>query len=559
MKKKLGPAIIIISSGFLTFLILTVSLNRFLSEDRLKAIIVSPAQEATGRKVTLGSAKVSLLSGITLTDIALKEFDSDQNFITVKNSRLRFKFLPLLQKKLVIKEFLISEPEIRIIRKVDGQFNFTGLGQKKQAKQKELVPAEDPATTEPPPLNLTLGLVNITGAVITLTDRTSVLPEVRALSDFQLTLISGKTVTDPKFKGTFNFLANGEYRGHKPVLQASCTINEKLITYKGNLTVGFDSFKVDGWVGNYLSIPEIMFNADINSINLEKIASLKQFISSNPDQASRNNSPSQNPASAPAGELTGQAQKETMAALDLSAQGRITIGKMTSGLFTAEKISSTYHAKDNRVTFEKVTAKLFGGSINGGIAVDISEEQPAFNGQFTGEGIKVSELMVALDKPAGFLSGKLTTELSFLGRGRKWSAIKKDHNAKGRFTIAEGAMLHNPWTETLAALLGLKTLRDLHFKDFSGDFTLADGMLSLGASLQSPDLSLVGQGIISKDGALSMPFTIKLAPDLSKGLSDNATFIGYLTTEQGQAALPMIATGTLREPRLALDSRGVKK
>ena len=98
MKKKLTTAAIIVGTCVVAFIVLTVILNNLLSEERLRVMLIEPAQKEIGRKITIGDAGVSLFSGINLRDIHIKEADSNDDFISLKAFRLQYKLLPLLQK-----------------------------------------------------------------------------------------------------------------------------------------------------------------------------------------------------------------------------------------------------------------------------------------------------------------------------------------------------------------------------------------------------------------------------------------------------------------------------
>lgn len=553
MKRMLKTFVIIVGSGFLIFLLLNTLLNKFLSEERLKAMLIEPAQKELGRQVTIGSLEVSLLRGITIKDIAVKEGDSNQDFISVDTFRLSYELLPLLQKKLVIKEVLIDKPEIRIVRNNEGQFNFADIvQQQQQEKKEELVPIDDNSAIDPLPISLTFDLVNINKAVLTLTDKTNALPEVHSETDLTMSVILGKTLTDTTYRGSFTLLANSNYHGHKPVLQIACSITEKLISYTGNLTLGFDKIEVNGKATNYLSTPEIELNANINNIDLDELASLKQFINDSAEQKPPN-SPQPDRQKNPA-----QIEKEVPTNLKLSAYGKVNIGEISKSQLKLREIKLNYRIKDNVLALDEIDALIFGGSIKGNVSADNSKKQPAFQGKIAGQEIKAGEIMTAFDKSVD-LSGELATNLSFQGTGKEWSVIRENLNADGRFTLADGGMKSTPITMALASLLNIPELNDLQFRDFSGNFTIADGNVSLDSNLQNDNINLLAKGIVGLDGGLNMPLTLQLSPEYGKQLDNNATFTKYLADEQGHTTLYLKAKGSVQKPKLTLNSQGIKK
>jgi len=99
----------------------------YLTEERVKALVIPQAKAALGREVAIGDIKIGLLSGITIRDFLIKEVDKETNFVTTKAFVLSYDILPLLQKKLIISEIRFDEPAVQIIRDRKGQFNFSTL------------------------------------------------------------------------------------------------------------------------------------------------------------------------------------------------------------------------------------------------------------------------------------------------------------------------------------------------------------------------------------------------------------------------------------------------
>lgn len=549
MQKKLRIFAIIIGAAFLIFLTLNMLLNRLLSEERLMAMLIEPAQKAIGREVTLGSLDVSLLRGITITDINIKERNGKQNFVSIKTFRLSYELLPLLRKHLVIKEILIDEPQIRIIRGSDNKFNFADIAQQHEEKPAELIPADDNNGLEQLPLTMTFDRININKATLTLTDQTNILPEIHSEADLTMSVALGKTLAETTYSGSVNLLVNGKYRKHKPVLQLTCAFTEKLISYQGHLTLGFDKGEVNGWVDNYLATPDIELNLKINSLDLNALASLEQLLNDNSGQ--------QQPKSAQAARPTNSSQPAKAAPIDLqlAAHGKVNIGQVSRDSIKVRDISLVYRLKDNIIAMEAIEALLFGGKIKGDLSADIGREQPVFQGKINVEGIKVAEIMIALDKPAESLSGVMASNLTFKGNGKEWSVIKKSLNGKGSFSLVNGGLQRTPLTTALATLLGIPELNDLRFDDFSGDITIANGKIALDANLQSQGVSIQAKGNVGLDGSLQMPLTLRLSPEYSK----RSSVTRYLADDRGRATLYLHAKGSIQKPKLTIDSKGVNK
>ena len=553
MQKKLTTAAVVIGIGVAIFVVLTIFLNNLLSEERLKAMLIEPAQKEIGRQITIGSAGISLFSGITINDIHVKESDSDRDFISLKTFHLKYTLLPLLQKNLVITEILLDEPKVRVVRMDDGLFNFSGIIANFDKEEEELIPTDDESEIETLPLALTFDKINIKQATVTLIDKTAVLPTINSEADMLMSVQLGETMADLKYDGTFNLLANGEYQGHKPVLQIKCDIDEKTINFRGSLTLGFDRINVDGRADNYTSSPEIEFNISSQSIDLDKLASISQFTA--------DDNPEEKPAAPqPPAENGGESpEAQKPASLNISAHGRVNIDKLYSSDVEVREIALDYQVKDNIIYLHKLGALLFGGSITGEVKADIANPEPTFEGNLGSRGIQVAKIMSFLDKPAEAFTGSLDTDLTFRGSGSEWPVISKTLDAEGSFTLANGGMQNTPMTTALASLLDLQELRDLRFENFSGDLRIERGRVFLDSGLQSDNIDILAKGTIGLDGRLDLPLTLRLSPEYGQILDEKATFARYLGDDQGRTTLHLKAKGSVQDPKLTIDSKGTGK
>jgi AsmA protein len=53
----------------------------YLTEERVKALVIPQAESALGRDVAIGDIQIGLLSGITIRDFLIKEADGQNNFV----------------------------------------------------------------------------------------------------------------------------------------------------------------------------------------------------------------------------------------------------------------------------------------------------------------------------------------------------------------------------------------------------------------------------------------------------------------------------------------------
>jgi hypothetical protein len=120
-------------------------------------------------------------------------------------------------------------------------------------------------------------------------------------------------------------------------------------------------------------------------------------------------------------------------------------------------------------------------------------------------------------------------------------------------------MQNTPMTTALATLLGLQELRDLRFKNFSGDLKIEKGNVFLDSGLQSSNIDILAKGTVGLDGRLDMPLTLRLSSEYGQILDEQATFAKYLGDDQGRTTLHLKAKGSVQEPKLTIDTKAAGK
>ena len=189
--------VVIAVAGLIAFV------NFYLTEERVKALVIPQAETALGRKVAIGDIKIGFLSGITIRDFIIKEADKENNFVSTKAFVLSYDLMPLLQKKLVISEIRFDEPTVQIIRDKQGQFNFSTLALlSTKGKQKE--EKESGAATAALPLALTFNQISFNQARIKIRDQLNEIPAVDATTSAKFNITLGRTLKDLQYKGAFD-------------------------------------------------------------------------------------------------------------------------------------------------------------------------------------------------------------------------------------------------------------------------------------------------------------------------------------------------------------------
>ena len=113
-------------------------LSRVLHLDSYKDQVLAQLQSSLKRTVRYETGEYSLSFGpaFTFTKIVVLEKDGTANFIAADKLTFKVAILPLLEKKIILKEMVLDHPVINISRDNSGEFNISDL----MAEKKEEIP-----------------------------------------------------------------------------------------------------------------------------------------------------------------------------------------------------------------------------------------------------------------------------------------------------------------------------------------------------------------------------------------------------------------------------------
>lgn len=170
MRKWIIVGAVLLSLGAILVLAL-VNLNSLIN--RNKTYLLDQAQQALGRKVSVGEAEVTLWGGV---GIRLKSFTmsddpafSSADFVRAKDLQVNVKLLPLLRREFQIKRLILHDPVIQIVRNREGRFNFSTIGKEKKDREKK--PDAEEKERQRKTAGLLISMINISGGDVHYLDR----------------------------------------------------------------------------------------------------------------------------------------------------------------------------------------------------------------------------------------------------------------------------------------------------------------------------------------------------------------------------------------------------
>jgi len=551
---KLGKIISII---VLVIIIVIVGLSLFvrfyLTDERVKALVVPPTEEALGRKVDIGSIDVSLFRGITINDFAVKEQDGSTDFISSKAFVLRYSLLPLLQKNIKITELRIEKPSITIHRDAKGKFNYESLAflaGKEKAGEKKTAPsgAEKAAL----PLALSVDHIVISQASFSLDDALHELPSVKATADLKVSVDMGRDLASLAYRGNLEVDGTAVYGEARPQLSGKIDFDEKNLSLALQLLADGQKLNADGTISDYLGSPKIKLDLNSKELNLDKLLALAAALPKTQQKS---------PATETANKAKKQ-QKSIAASLPpgLEASGKIAVDKAVYQEVVINSLLLRYNLVKGLLQINELGATAMGGSLASSMEIDLNRPELAYQGNLDLSSIQANQLSNFFAKKASDLvSGTLQSSVKFAGSGMKWEIIKKTLSGDGKFALSDGQIKETPITATVSTLLGIPQLKNISFKDFSGNFRIKEGKVELKSSMNSTDIQAETAGRVGLDGSLDLPLTIKLSPALGSELGGQAKVTQYLKDSEGNTVLNMKLAGSVSKPTPTLDMGSAQK
>jgi uncharacterized protein involved in outer membrane biogenesis len=168
----------IISSAVLFCLCLVVvfallNLNSLIN--RNKDYFLAQAEQALGRKVSVGDVGVTLWGGVglRLSNFTMSDDPSfsSSHFVRAEDLQINVKLMPLLRKDFQVKRLILHRPLIEIIRNKEGKFNFSTIGKDKKPKEPAKVEKEPVERDPKSPTLLLIAVVDISGGEVRYLDQ----------------------------------------------------------------------------------------------------------------------------------------------------------------------------------------------------------------------------------------------------------------------------------------------------------------------------------------------------------------------------------------------------
>ncbi|MGH7796664.1 MAG: AsmA family protein [Candidatus Binatia bacterium] len=172
MRKWIIGGAVLIVLFVVVVVALVLNVNSLIA--RNKDYLISQAEQALGRDISVDEVEATLLSGIgvRLSNFTMADDPafSPEEFVRARDLQVNLKFWPLLRKEFEVKRVILHDPVIRVIRNKTGVFNFSTIGKTNDKKAARKDKKEQKPKQEAPPA-LLVSLIDISGGDVRYIDR----------------------------------------------------------------------------------------------------------------------------------------------------------------------------------------------------------------------------------------------------------------------------------------------------------------------------------------------------------------------------------------------------
>jgi AsmA protein len=580
--------------------------------DMIRKNVLPRVEKALHRRIDMADAKIGLFSGIALRGLKVYDKDGKGTFVSFKEARLHYQFMPLLSRRVIIDEIVLDTPDINIVRNPDGSFNFSDL----LSKEKK----EAPAKEEKSSFTFVVSKISVSDGKAVYDDRKGISgsPFVYKAQDininiknftpdlpFPIKLEAAAPGIDLGFSGTVERITDGQAvdgqltakvadlakmtAGLPPGISAKIVklspsggIDAKIhvsgevkspISMLKEGEVRLEEFKLSAGGQNpvlsgtidiangALASRDLSVTMGKNKLDLRlKTSSLEKKplaieLNANSDSldidslTSKKTKPSSSSTAGSGGQEPGPIK------LPLTINGAVNVKAATMKGLPLSGLSLRYRLADNILDIRDLKGSTAGGSFLDNSRINLGVRGFTYSTRLSLQGVRVEKIVdVFAPKAKGSISGILSAKADISGSGTKSNSIKRNLAGSGSFEVKNGVLTGTGFISELARFLGSEELRNIRFSSFAGTYNVKNEQVYIDSALDGSDLRMKPKGRIGFDKSLDMDIDTLVAPRFT-GKVAGGVVGSFVTNDQGWGEIPLKATGTVGSPHFSLSGK----
>ena len=247
--------------------------------------------------------------------------------------------------------------------------------------------------------------------------------------------------------------------------------------------------------------------------------------------------------------------------------GSLRVGAVTYNRLLLEDVAATVTLDRGLVRLNPVTAAVYGGRHRGSIDVDTRRPPTMFAVSSTLEKVDANQLASSVTSLKDVIYGALGSTMQMTVSGDGAQNMARSMNGTLSLALTDGRIANLNLRREIASIARFVTgdvppERTTRVAALSGHFDVKDGLArtqDLKATIEGGTLGATGT-IDLANQQVNLQVTTVLSSDVSQKAGGSRVG-GYMTTvlanQQGELVVPLLVTGTMRDPRVAPDLQRV--
>ncbi len=511
MSKMLRVLVTIIGAFILLGLVAIIGLVVFVNPNDLKPQINQAVNKYTGRQLQLGGdIEWSLYPwlGLQLNEAKLSNRPGfgEKPFAEIQKLDIQVRLLPLLHKQLEIGKLHVNGLTLFLVKDAQGRTNWQGFLNPEATTSSTPSTSGDTLPDSLKPLGFVVAGLDIQNGHIFFDDQQK--NKHYEISQLQLKSANLTVNQSSSFSTQFNLIANA------PKLNA-------VVKLASNLTLSSDARKI---TLNKLNFDTLLKNSTYPKTGLPITLQGNATLNLNDQSFASDKFTLTVAQNKFVGRIVGQNLVNNP-----SVSGTLATEQFKAGQFTIQQVQLPFQFKNNKLSLDPITGKLYQGNYQGNVTVDFATQIPRIITQSQLSQINTQSLFQEFDiKSQIQLAGLANINAKLTTQGSDQNSLLKNLNGQGQFKLDNGVIKginFSYWVAMGKALLKHEATptantSDTPFNQFMGSFTINNGILA------NNDL-IVGSGRLNihGQGSIDLPqqqinYELNAQPILADGTPD---------------------------------------
>jgi uncharacterized protein involved in outer membrane biogenesis len=215
-------------------------------------------------------------------------------------------------------------------------------------------------------------------------------------------------------------------------------------------------------------------------------------------------------------------------------------------------------------TFDGLRAKLYGGELSASGRLSAAGASPDLRLRLAAKRIESSELLIRKTSLNNFVTGPLTMNVDLDARIGDFAEFSRTASGEGTVSVSGGRIRGFDLGAEAAGLAGLSAfvpalpVRDTPFSNLSAAFRIGDGKIRTDSlRIDSDRFGLEGSAAFGFDKTVDFVGSVRLPASLSGRVRGAAG--RFLAGPGGRIEIPLVVSGALTSPAMAIDSGALAK